>query len=357
MSNYDYQCFDAPPDEEGWQPVGDCHPDEESCAKECGESGGEQCWKKYRRWSKSEWFCWLPEVTVGDYTPIDNSLAMEIDRSSKSGLPNPTPIVFPEKPIFPDFYSCANFASYKSTDRFRCNRPETTAAGYASYVQCNARGDYVQGSQIKECTFDCNVLPSAGTAVTECLISARDFFLAEGENQVPLLYDGLTLVGYLTVCLNWSPILDTSNPNYDPSLEPAPEQTFDCFNANNPPPPPWHLFCPGGPEDCFDSYEECKVSTPTPTGGRTMPTTTTGPGTHLKNMLAAFGIKAKEKGCGCKSMEKKMNRLGSACTEPKNLQMIMDHLQAEAKKRSLPFVRKVGEMLVKRAVRKSQQNS
>jgi hypothetical protein len=89
-----------------------------------------------------------------------------------------------------------------------------------------------------------------------------------------------------------------------------------------------------------------------------MPTsTTTGPGTHLKNMLAAFGIKAKEKGCGCKSMEKKMNRLGNACTEPKNLQMIVDHLQAEAKKRSLPFVRKVGEMLVKRAVRKSQQNS
>ena len=88
-----------------------------------------------------------------------------------------------------------------------------------------------------------------------------------------------------------------------------------------------------------------------------MPTTTTGPGTHLKNMLAAFGIKAKEKGCGCKSMEKKMNRLGSACTEPKNLQMIVDHLQAEAKKRHLPFVRKVGEMLVKRAVRKSLQNS
>ncbi len=88
-----------------------------------------------------------------------------------------------------------------------------------------------------------------------------------------------------------------------------------------------------------------------------MPTTTTGPGTHLKNMLAWFNIKAKEKGCGCKSMEKKMNRLGNACTEPKNLQMIVDHLQAEAKKRRLPFVRKVGEMLVKRAVRKSQQNS
>ena len=83
-----------------------------------------------------------------------------------------------------------------------------------------------------------------------------------------------------------------------------------------------------------------------------MTTTTTGPGTHLKNMLAAWGIKAKEKGCGCKSMEKKMNRLGSACKEPANLKMIVDHLQAEAKKRKLPFVRKAGEMLVLRAVKR-----
>ena len=86
-----------------------------------------------------------------------------------------------------------------------------------------------------------------------------------------------------------------------------------------------------------------------------MPTKTTGPGTHLKNMLAAWGIHAKKKGgCKCKDMEVKMNRLGSACLEPKNLKMIVDHLQKEAKKRHLPFVRKVGEMLVKRAVRKSQ---
>ena len=80
---------------------------------------------------------------------------------------------------------------------------------------------------------------------------------------------------------------------------------------------------------------------------------TIGPGTHLKNMLAAWGIQSKEGGkCGCKSMEKKMNRLGSACKEPANLKMIVDHLQAEAKKRRLPFVRKAGEMLVLRAVKR-----
>ena len=83
-----------------------------------------------------------------------------------------------------------------------------------------------------------------------------------------------------------------------------------------------------------------------------------GPGTQLAEMLKAWGIHAKKSGgCKCKDMEVKMNRLGSACTEQKNLQMIVDHLQAEAKKRNLPFVRKVGEMLVLRAVKKFENNS
>ena len=83
-----------------------------------------------------------------------------------------------------------------------------------------------------------------------------------------------------------------------------------------------------------------------------------GPGTELANMLKAWGIHPKKSGgCKCKDMEVKMNRLGIACKEPKNLKMIVDHLQAEAKKRSLPFVRKVGEMLVLRAVKKFEQNS
>ncbi|MGI9446985.1 MAG: hypothetical protein ACR2NI_04925, partial [Pirellulales bacterium] len=49
---------------------------------------------------------------------------------------------------------------------------------------------------------------------------------------------------------------------------------------------------------------------------RTMPTntTTTGPGTHLKNMLAAWGIHAKKGGgCKCRDWEVKMNRWGSEC--------------------------------------------
>ena len=89
-----------------------------------------------------------------------------------------------------------------------------------------------------------------------------------------------------------------------------------------------------------------------------MPTikATTGPGTELAKTLAAWGIKG-EAGCKCKSMERSMNKWQAACATEPHLTTIIDHLQKEAKKRGLPFVRKVGEMLVKRAVRKSQQNS
>ena len=106
------------------------------------------------------------------------------------------------------------------------------------------------------------------------------------------------------------------------------------------------------------TIRNCEPCT-TPSGGRTMPTTkaTTGPGTELSNMLAAWGIHAKEKGCGCKKMSRLMDGWGAACATEPHLTTIVDHLQKEAKKRGLPFVRKVGEMLVKRAVRKSQQNS
>ncbi len=83
---------------------------------------------------------------------------------------------------------------------------------------------------------------------------------------------------------------------------------------------------------------------------------TTGPGTELKNMLAAWGIHAKKGGgCKCRDMEVKMNRWGSDCT--KHMDAIVDHLQAEAKKRGLPFVRRAGEMLVKRAINRFEKES
>ncbi len=84
--------------------------------------------------------------------------------------------------------------------------------------------------------------------------------------------------------------------------------------------------------------------------------TTTGPGTELKNMLAAWGIHAKKGGgCKCRDWEIKMNRWGSDCWQ--HMDAIVDHLQAEAKKRNLPFVRKAGEMLVKRAINRFEKES
>ena len=117
-------------------------------------------------------------------------------------------------------------------------------------------------------------------------------------------------------------------------------ETHQCFDA--PPDEEGWLPIGGKHADEATCQAACPSDTPPP-GGRTMPTTkTTGPGTELKNTLASWGIHPKKSGgCKCKDMEVKMNRLGSACKEPKNLQMIVDHLQAEAKKRNLPFVRKI----------------
>jgi hypothetical protein len=106
-------------------------------------------------------------------------------------------------------------------------------------------------------------------------------------------------------------------------------------------------------EEC---EENCPPTDPPTPGGRTMPTTTTGPGTHLKNMLKAFGIKAKEKGCGCKSMEKKMNKGGPQwCRDHKA--EILDHLAKEAKKRKLPFVRIAAEKVLNLAIRRAEKDS
>ena len=83
-------------------------------------------------------------------------------------------------------------------------------------------------------------------------------------------------------------------------------------------------------------------------------TTTTGPGTQLKNMLGWVGIRAKEKGCKCGHMQKKMDRWGAAgCRDHK--QEILDHLAKEAKKRGLPFVKLAASKLVDLAIRRAER--
>ena len=85
-----------------------------------------------------------------------------------------------------------------------------------------------------------------------------------------------------------------------------------------------------------------------------MPTkTTNGPGTHLKKMLGWAGIRAKEKGCKCGHMEKKMNQGAQWCRDHKD--EILDHLAKEANKRGLPFVRLAAEKLVDLAIRRAER--
>ena len=82
--------------------------------------------------------------------------------------------------------------------------------------------------------------------------------------------------------------------------------------------------------------------------------TTTGPGTQLKTMLGWFNIKAKEKGCGCKSWQKKMDGGGPQwCRDHK--EEILAHLEKEAKKRGLPFVKLAASKLVDLAIRRAER--
>ena len=87
-----------------------------------------------------------------------------------------------------------------------------------------------------------------------------------------------------------------------------------------------------------------------------MTTTTGGPGTELKKLLGSFGIRSKEKGCGCRSYQKKMDKGGPQwCRDHK--QEIIDHLAKEAKKRKLPFIRLAAEKLVELAIRRAEKDS
>ena len=141
------------------------------------------------------------------------------------------------------------------------------------------------------------------------------------------------------------PNLGTSDQSYSFSL-----QYDDVLQS-----PCW--LCPDQPKPTRDPGNPAYPGTVTTTGGQTMPTTkTTGPGTHLAKTLALWGFK-EGKGCSCKKMSRLMDGWGSACAKDPHLTTIVDHLEKEAKKRKLPFVRKLAEALIKRAVRQSEKQS
>ena len=85
-----------------------------------------------------------------------------------------------------------------------------------------------------------------------------------------------------------------------------------------------------------------------------MTTTTGGPGTELSKLLKMIGINAKEKGCGCKSHAKRMDREGPQwCRD--NIEKVLGWLQTEAKKRKLPFVKAAAKQVVLLAIRRAEK--
>lgn len=82
------------------------------------------------------------------------------------------------------------------------------------------------------------------------------------------------------------------------------------------------------------------------------PSSTTGPGTELKALLAKFGIHASPT-CGCNAMARKMDAWGPD-ESLKHLEEIVDVMEETAKKRNLPFIRSAGRLLVRRAISKSR---
>ena len=129
---------------------------------------------------------------------------------------------------------------------------------------------------------------------------------------------------------------------------------YQCFDA----PPDEGGWTPVG--DCHPDEESCESECPPPdtptSGGKTMPTKTTGPGTELANLLNMIGINSKEKGCQCKSHARRMDREGPQwCRD--NIETILGWLQKEAKKRKLPFVKQVAKQVVLLAIRRAGKKS
>jgi len=81
---------------------------------------------------------------------------------------------------------------------------------------------------------------------------------------------------------------------------------------------------------------------------------TKGVGDFLKESLEGAGFK--QGGCGCASMQAKMNAWGPAgCIE--HMAEILDHLQAEATKRKQPFDRDLVEIAVLMAIGGAEEAS
>jgi hypothetical protein len=79
-------------------------------------------------------------------------------------------------------------------------------------------------------------------------------------------------------------------------------------------------------------------------------------GTHLKQLLARFGISADEPGCQCKSRAAAMDAQGCEWVAA-NMDTVVGWLREEAAKRGLPFIDAAGRLLVREALRRARKDA
>lgn len=77
-----------------------------------------------------------------------------------------------------------------------------------------------------------------------------------------------------------------------------------------------------------------------------------GPGTELKRLLEAVGIKS-EPGCKCNKRAAYMNEMGIEWCE-EHREMILDWLREAAEERGMPFIRVAASLLLSRAIAKAR---
>lgn len=334
---YEYQCFDAPPDEEGWEPVGNCHDTEEECNAACPVVP----------------FCQCDEPNV-----LGNELTMTLQDIKDTGYtPTGTENITctPEELIsqISDLSFHAPFLMWGSGgdgNSFNSVKWGTNSndprQGLQAEAECVNLGDPSINNPVR-----CAIMYELGTSCINYFEEDQFFGKVEWTPSSVILSVGGTQAGTDQRICDFSntgkTLLEFSKLLYqDPFFINALWENLNYIGDDSLGPKFKNLRLAEFTTDMMLSVNG------TTKGGRTMPTTTTGPGTELANLLKWFGIKAKEKGCGCKSFQKKMDRGGPQwCRDHK--EEILDHLAKEAKKRRLPFIRLAAEKLLELAIRRA----
>ena len=375
----EYQCFENPPTEEGWIATGDCHKTEEECKLTCGLRCSDPCSVV----GHNAGYLLNDQMLSNFFQYGDDieSLNLEVNgvrqapffveftsnnqlRAYISSFSNPASLydanlnlnISPYDPI----YDCSNnygYISFINADidytkksrlifsfnnffggEFVANKVES--AQFSVYGPNENFGFYENVLYLQEVSFGgitwTNPYPPPPDLLTPTVVTFYDSTWCDPTNRTPV-------AGYTPEELVEVPVKSFSGPisgKYSVYKADGTLLRRDSFSLQ------W-------PE--LLSVHDCPpCNTP---GGRTMSTTTKttgGPGTELSKLLKMIGINAKEKGCGCRSHAKRMDREGPQwCRD--NIETVLGWLQTEAKKRQLPFVKAAAKQVVLLAIRRAEK--